>query len=80
MFLVAMKFVVTLAIFAYFFRFLQAVFIELVFAKISTIFASKFLLQPAVYVEFVTLAIFATLFYSFLIAVSFKSFSPKFRK
>ena len=58
-FVVAMKFPVTFAIFADFFRFLQAISMKQILAKLRETFASKFLLHLAILVEFVILAIFA---------------------
>ena len=54
-----MKCPVTFAIFAGFFRFLQAMSIQRIIAKLREKCASKFLLQLAIVVEFVILAIFA---------------------
>ena len=54
-----MKCPVTFAIFADFLRFLQAISIQQILAKLREKFASKFLLQFAVLVEFVILAIYA---------------------
>ena len=53
-----MKCPVTFAIFADFFRFLQAIS-NMFLLKLGEKFARKFLLQLAIPVEFVTLAIFA---------------------
>ena len=55
----AMKCPVTLAIFADLFRFLQAISIQRIIAKLREKCASKFLLQLVILVESVILAIFA---------------------
>ena len=65
-----MKCPVTFAIFADFFRFLQAISIQQILAKLREKFASKFLLQLAIIVEFVFLAIFAIFPIHFLIFFS----------
>ena len=58
-FVVAMKCPATFAIFADFFRFLQAISTQQILPKLREKFASKFLLHLAILVEFVILAIFA---------------------
>ena len=59
-----MKFLFTFAIFADLnTRFLQAISIKSIFAKIATNICSKVLLQFAVLVEFVIFAIFAIFLY-----------------
>ena len=58
-FVVAMKCPVTFAIFADLFRFLQAISMKQILAKLREKLASKFLLHLAILVEFVILAIFA---------------------
>ena len=57
--IVPINFLVTFAIFADFFRIFQAVSIKHVFYNIETKFATTFLLQLAILVEFVVLAKFA---------------------
>lgn len=67
MFFGAIKFLVTFAIFADLnTRFLQAISIKHIFAKIATKICSKVLLRFAILVEFVISAIFAIFFYTFL--------------
>ena len=63
----AIKFLVTFAFFADLnTRFLQAISVEHIFAKIATKICSKVFLQFAILVEFVIFAIFVIFFYTFL--------------
>ena len=70
-FFVTIKCLDPCAIYADFFRFLQAVFIKHVFAKLRQMFARKFLLLLPIVVEVFLLAIFAIS--SIYISVSLKS-------
>ena len=70
----AIKFLVTFAIFEDLnTRFLQAISIKPIFAKIATKICSKVLLQFAILVEFVIFAIFA-IFFLYISDSSFNSF------